>query len=284
MSERDSLISQILPKTLAGLALWLLIFAAGVAGSGVVFFALYQHRIGDLEQKVNKAETKLAETFDTRSKELNELVKSSKAEIEQAAGSTGSKTNELTKLLEAVAPSIARVDGADINGAPASGSAFVVTSNTNETWLLASFSNLAGSISAKQPVKVRLGNAQRDAPVYSWDPERDLALIILRVGNQKSLEWAKDDVAMGARIWAVGTSPGRFGAAASEGLVIDRSEGGILTDADVPGQSRGGPLLARDRKVLGVLSLAYAPDGLPPSNGWAVPIRLSCQKVLRCPS
>lgn len=283
MAERESLVSQILPRTLAGLAVWMLIFAAGVAGSGVVFYALYQNRIGELEETVSKAETKLDETFASRSKELNELVKSSKAEIEQAAGSSGSKTNELTKLLEAVAPSIARVDGADINGAPASGSAFIVTSNSNESWLLASFANVAGSVSAKQPVRVKLGNAQRDAPVYSWDPERDLALIILRVGNQKSLEWAKEDVAIGARIWAIGTSAGSFGAAASEGLVIDRSADGILIDADVPGHSRGGPLLARDRKVLGVLSLAYAPAGLPPSNGWAVPIRLSCQKVLRCP-
>jgi len=285
VNERNSLISELFPKTLAGLSIWLLIFAAGVAGSGVVFFALYQHRVGTLEQKVDRAEQKLDEKFDTRSKEFDDLVTSSKAEIEKSAGGAGgARTSEITELLEAVSPSIARIDGLDQNGNPASGSAFVVSSNANETWLIGSFSTVAGSISTKQDVGVKLGDAQREAPVYSWDPERDLALVVLRVGNQKALEWAPAEIPIGARVWAIGTSTGRFGAAASEGVVLDHSNDGILTDADVPGQSAGGALLTREPKVLGVLSLSYAPAGLPPSNGWAVPIRMSCQKVLRCPS
>lgn len=281
---RKSLIAQLLPKTLAGVAAWLLIFAAGMGVSGVALFAYYQYRVSSLEQRLLTFKEEFSKEFDKKSRQFAEVVKTSKAEIEKAAGGVGSKTNEMTKLLEKVGPSVAKVDGIDILGAPAVGTGFVVTSSPNESWILTSFSVVAGAASTQQPVRVRLGTADREATVYSWDDSKDLALVILKVGGLPVIEWAKEEPSIGARIWAVGTAPGRLGASAAEGHLLDVSKDGLLTDADVAPHGAGGPLLSSDGRVLGVLSLRYAPPGFPPSNGWAVPIRLTCQRVLRCPA
>lgn len=282
--EQGNLVSQLLPKTLAGLAMWILMIAVGVAVSGVAFFALYQYRINTLEQEVNSFSERFEKDFDQRTKEFNALVKDSKAEIEKAAEGAGSQSNQVQRLLEKVGPSIAYISGTGADGAPASGSGFVVTSNSKESWVMTSFRIVAGSAAAKSPVRIRLGKADREATVWTWDERRDLALVILNTGNQPVLEWEKADPPIGSPVWAIGTGLGRFQAAASQGFLIDNARDGMLTDAAVAVSSSGGPLLSSAGKVIGVLSTSYAPEGFPASQGWAVPIRLSCQKVLRCPS
>lgn len=283
MKEPKSLVAQILPKTLIGLAAWLVVFAAGAAFSGVLFFFYYRAQIDRVESRVDTFAESFQENFETSKKEFDDLVKSAKAEIEEASGGAGSQTNQVTKLLEKVGPSIAQVSGSDAAGAPRTGSGFIVTSDDNESWVLTNYNFLAGTVSQKGQVRLRAGGGERQATVWSWDEGRDIALIILKVGKLPAIEWAKDTPSVGSPIWAVGSAPGKFGAAASSGYLLDVSDGGLLTDADVADHFTGGPLLDKSGKVLGVLSLAYAPQGYPPSNGWAVPIRLSCQRVLRCP-
>ena len=281
--RRQSLVAQLLPRTLTGLAMWILLFAAGMAASGVVLFTYYQFQLSNFEKNVQSFGKKLDEDFKKRSKEFNELVTSSKAEIEKASKGAGSQTNEMTKVLTKAGPSIAYVSGTDATGAPAVGSGFVVTSNSNESWVITNFRLVAGSAANKGPVKVRLGNAERQGTVWSWDDKRDLALVILKTGGLPVLEWAPGDPVIGTQIWAVGTGAGKLGASAAPGHLADVSGEGILTDAGVPISSSGGPILNADGKVVGVLTFSYAPSGFPPGAGWAVPIQLSCQKVVRCP-
>lgn len=284
MEEQRGLVAQILPKTLVGLAAWLVVFAAGSAFSGVLFFFYYRAQIERVESRVETFAESFQDDFETSKKEFDELVKSGKAEIEKASGGAGSQTNQLTKLLEKVGPSIALVSGADASGAPRSGSGFVVTSDANESWILTSYQIVAGAAATKTPVRIRAGGAEKQANVWSWDEGRDMALVIIKVGGLRAIEWAKELPAVGSPIWAVGAAPGQFGAAASSGYLTDSSETGVLIDAGVGAYATGGPLLDKEGKVLGMLSLSYAPAGYPPSNGWAVPIRLACQRVLRCPS
>lgn len=285
MDEPKNLVAQILPKTLAGLAAWMLIFAAGVASSGVVLFFYYRYQLERVEREVTVFRDQFEKDFRERSEEFKELVESSKAEIEKAAGGAGSQTSEVTQLLEKVGGSIAQIRGKDPSGAASSGSGFVVTSDDGESWILTSFQVVAGNAAEKSLVSVRIGQSERQAAVFSWDDRADLALIILRVGRLPSLpDWADPTPAPGSRVWAVFAAPGPFGAAAAQGTVLGASANGLLTDADVPSHAAGGVLIDRQNRVLGVLSLSYAPEGYSPSNGWAVPIRLSCRRVLRCPS
>lgn len=280
---RTGLISQILPKTLAGLALWLLAFAAGMAASGIALFAFYQYRVASLEQRLLGFNEQFQEEFEERTNEFKDIVEGAQADIERAAGGIGARTAEMSELLEKVGPAIAHIRGIDSGREESSGTGFTVSSTEGQTWILTSFDLVAGSVSQGTPIRVRLGNADREARVYSWDEPRDLALVILPVGGQPVLEWAKENPDIGVQVWAIASAPGEFGASAAEGNVLDVTASGLLTDADVPRHSAGGPLIARDGRVFGLLSLAYAPEGWPPSNGWAVPIRFACQKVLRCP-
>lgn len=284
MQEDKSLVAQILPKTLAGLAAWLLVFASGAAFSGVLFFFYYRAQIDRVEARVDRFSEAFDKDFEKSKKEFDDLVKGAKAEIEKASGGASSQTNQITKLLEQAGPSIAQVSGLDAGGAATLGTGFVVNSDPNESWIITNFRLVAGSAASKSPVRIRAGTTDRQAGVWSWDEPRDLALVIIKAGGIPALEWAKDDPPVGSPIWAIGTAPGKFAAAAASGYLLDVSAAGLLTDADVPAHAAGGPLLDRNLKVLGVLSLSYAPQGYPPSNGWAVPIRLSCQRVLRCPS
>lgn len=281
--RKRTLLGTIMPKTLAGLAMWLVLIAMGMAASGVVLFSFYQYKLNNMEERIDKFSEEFEKDFEKRSKEFSELVKSSKAEIEKASRGAGSRTNEVNALLEKVGPSVAYITGLDAANQPSVGSGFIVTSSSNESWVITNFHLVAGSAAAKSDVKVRLGTTNREAKVWSWDEKRDLALIIIKVGGLPALEWAASDPPVGSLVWAVGTGAGKLGAAASQGHLADSAGDGLLTDAGVATSSSGGPLLNNDGKVIGVLSKSYAPAGFSASSGWAVPIRLSCQKVLRCP-
>jgi S1-C subfamily serine protease len=85
-------------------------------------------------------------------------------------------------------------------------------------------------------------------------------------------------------VWAVGTAPGRLGAAALKVRLIDSSPQSLLIDTDPGLQASGGALLDKEGRVLGVLSSTYAPPGFPAFGRWVVPVRTSCLKVVRCPN
>ncbi|MGH2707877.1 MAG: trypsin-like peptidase domain-containing protein [Actinomycetota bacterium] len=159
-------------------------------------------------------------------------------------------------------------------------------SDANQTWVLTSHRLVAGAAARKRPVTVRLGIAERQAEVFSTDPNNDLALLILKVGGQPVLSWLERGApspGAGTDVWAVGTAPGRLGAAALKVRLIDSSPQSLLIDTDPGLQASGGPLLDKEGKVLGVLSSTYAPVGFPAFGRWVVPVRVSCLKVVRCP-
>lgn len=281
--ERGKFLSFILPKTVAGLAIWILLIGIGMAASGVAFFAFYQYRTAALEQKIDN----FAEQFDAEAKrrttEFNQLVRDSKAEIERASRGVSTQTNEVASLLGKSAPSIAYVLGKDAAGAPATASGFVVTSTPVESWVITNWRAVAGAAATKTPVRIRVGPGEQEGQVWSWDDRRDLALVIIKTPGLPVLEWAQGDPEVGSRIWAIGSSPGKLKAAASSGYLLDTAPDGVLVDADFPVSSLGGPVLNGAGKVIGVLTANYAPEGYPASEGWAVPIRLTCQKIIKCP-
>lgn len=281
--SRDEVAGFIMPRTVIGLAVWLLLIAVGAGLSGVIFFAVYQSRIGSLQQRIADLETSVENRFNSR---LAQLEANQAAKGPGQAGPEGDAAT-ITALLDKVAPSIALVQGADAGGAPVSGSGFVMQSDVNQTWVLTNYRLVAGAATQKRQVTVRLGTAERQADVASTDPTNDLALLILKAGGQPVLPWLERGApapGAGTDVWAVGTAPGRLGAAALKVRLIDSSPQSLLIDTDPGLQASGGPLLDKDGKVLGVLSSTYAPIGFPAFGRWVVPIRVSCLKVVRCPN
>ncbi len=282
--SRDQLAGFVMPKTVIGLAVWLLLIGVGAGLSGVIFFALYQSRIGSLQQRIAELETSVEKRFNARLAQLEAGQEAAKGAPGQGAESDAAT---ITALLDKVAPSIAFVRGTDAGNAPVSGSGFVMQSDANQTWVLTNYRLVAGAAAQKRQVTVRLGIAERRADVFSTDPTNDLALLILKVGGQPVLSWLERGAlspGAGTEVWAVGTAPGRLGAAALKVRLIDSSPQSLLIDTDPGLQASGGPLLDKEGRVLGVLSSTYAPVGFPAFGRWVVPVRVSCLKVVRCPN
>jgi S1-C subfamily serine protease len=134
-------------------------------------------------------------------------------------------------------------------------------------------------------VNVRKGDEQIKATLWTWQEDKDLALLIIAKGNLPKLGFAPKDppVKTGERVFAV-SGLGAAGGAISQGFVADVSSAGIQHDAAVGPAFQGGPLVNDKGEVLAVASRAYAPLGfVSDSVFFGVPIRSACDKVLKCP-
>jgi len=281
---------RIIPRTALGLSTLFLFAAIGAAFSGAVLFAYYQWRLDQNEATL----TSLVDNFDDEvagakeeiTADRDDATEQIRQELEPlqklvASGET------LEQLLEVVSPSMWFVVSRDEAGAPSVGSAFVVASDSEQSFLLTSYNTVrAVTRQPAPPLTVRKGGEEVSATLWTWDESRDLALLVIGRGNQPRLEWTDDPniVGIGDRVFVV-SGLGSAGAAVVQGSVADVSSAGLQHDAAVGNAFQGGPVVTSQGEVIGVASRTYSPLGFRPEEVFfAVPIRDSCDRVLRCPS
>lgn len=281
---------RIIPRTALGLSTLFLFAAIGAAFSGAVLFAYYQWRLDQNEATL----TNLVENFDDEVAGAKDEISSDRedatAQIRQeleplqklvASGET------LEQLIDVVEPSMWFVVTRDESGAPSVGSAFVVASDSEQSFLLTSFNTVrAVTQEPAPPLTIRKGGEESGATLWTWDEARDLALLVVGRGNQPRLEWVDDPniVGLGDRVFVV-SGLGSAGAAVVQGSVADVSSAGVQHDAAVGSAFQGGPVVTSQGEVIGVASRIYSPLGFRPDDvSFAVPIRDACDRVLRCPS
>ena len=268
----------------------LLMASLGAAFSGTVLYAYYEYRLNKNEQQITNFINGFDKQFkgalnaiDTEREDAKNQIKAQLAPLQQIAaeGST------LGTLLKNASPSVWFVHTLDDNGQPSVGSAFVVASDSNQTLLLTSYNTVeAATHQPGPPVSVSRGGDDEKAQLWTWEQDKDLALLILQKPNQPRLNWSSDSpaVSTGDRVFAV-SGLGAAGGSITQGLVADVSGTGIMSDTQVGPAFQGGPLIDSKGDVVGVASRLYAPLGFP-SDGvfFSVPIRSACDRVLRCPS
>lgn len=280
---------RMVPKTALGLAG--LLFCMGIASAftGSVLYAFYEYRLGQtndrvdafkagFEDKVGEAVKRIDTERDTAVADVQNELK----DLEKFAASGAT----LNSLLEKSAPSVWFVSTLDEAGQPSVGSAFVVFSDGQQSFLLASFNTVRAATQKPAPkITLRKGDDQLTAALTSWDPARDLALLTVNRPSLPALEWAPKDPALqvGDRVFVV-SGLGAAGGSISQGFVADVSADGIQHDSPVGAAFQGGPLLNSAGQVLAVASRAYSPLGFAPEAVFfGVPIRTSCSVVIRCP-
>lgn len=276
MSQRDDMFGSMVPRTLIGVAAWILIFALGVSLSGLIFFGIYQSRVNSLEDRLLKTEQEF-------NKRLDEEIRKLKREIKTSAGSPQSltvSTSESERLTTTVSSSVARVEGQDVAGKITKGSGIVVKSTGSESWIITNEHLVAGSVLKNLPVRLRVGRTELDSEVYATDPGRNLALIIFKAGGLRAIPFSKNQVQKDSEAWVVGTKPGTiFGTRADKVRVNGSDAFSVKFDgAGIDPVFSGGGLLDSDAKAVGIISMR---GSSPPI---AVPIRLACSIVLRCPA
>jgi S1-C subfamily serine protease len=190
------------------------------------------------------------------------------------------------EIAETAAPSVFFVETRDESGATSVGSAFVVGNTEDQSLLLTSLETVASSTIAPGPeIRVRQGEKNLVAELWSWEVGLDLALLVVDDPELPALEWVDEEAAaqaLSSGVFAVSGSGG-LGATASPGLVVDQSADGFQHTATVGTAFRGGPILTNDGKVLGVASLAYWPLGFDPGDvHFSVPVGRACGSVLTC--
>lgn len=280
---------RLLPRSVIGVSMLILAFAIGAGFSGVVLYSYYQYKQNQADTKVNALITGYKGQFAKAQADLNAAVANAKAEVAkqlEAAHALQVGPAQLATLTKQLAPSLYFVHTLDANGQPSVGSAFVISSNASQSLLITSYTTVAAATrSPGPPVYVRQGNADTPVTVRTWDPQYDLALLVLPRGNLTALTAAPTSPSPGPgdRLFAV-SGLGSAGASLTQGFVVDASSSGLAVDTAIGTSFQGGPVVNQKGQVVAVGSRSYAPLGFPSSGVYYVPyVEAACNKVLSCP-
>ncbi len=288
--DASGLWQRLVPTTALGLAGLLFCMAVASAFTGAVLYAFYEYRLGKTEDRVDRFEASFESKVDDALKKIDterdaavDAVKRQLDDLQKLAASG----ETLSGILEKAAPSVWFVSTLDAAGQPSVGSAFVVFSDRDQSFLLTSFTTVRAATAKPAPdIVVRKGDDELRATLTSWDEAHDMALLTLDRPSLPALPWAPASPALqiGDRVFVV-SGLGAAGGSISQGFVADVSANGIQHDAPVGAAFQGGPLLNSSGEVLGLASRAYSPLGFAPEAVFfAVPIRTSCSEVVRCPA
>lgn len=181
------------------------------------------------------------------------------------------------------APSVFTVSSLDDNGEAIEGSGFVAGSFGGQTYLITSLSIVRAATRIPGPdINVSNGGSQVKATLWTWQEDRDLALLVIG-RSAPSLSWADSDppAKPGDKVYVV--SGGAGGPVA--GVISSISPASIQHNVFVDPKRQGAPLLNEKGQILGMTSLSFNPQALPTDlTFYAVPIAAACDRVLSCGS
>ncbi len=272
-----------------GVAATLFFMGIAAAFTGAVLYSYFQYQLDKTNEEVDRFTSGFGDRVDDalgtiasqRDSALGEIDAQLK-DLERFAATS----ETLTGLVQASAPSVWFVSTLDEAGQPSVGSAFVLFSDADQSFLVTSFTTVRAATASPSPaVTIRKDAREIPARVTAWDPGNDLALLTVDEAKLPALGWAPTDPPpqIGDRVFVLSGS-GAAGAAITQGAIADVSGSGLQHDAPVGAAFQGGPVLDADGKVLGVASRTFAPQGFAPEAVFiAVPIRNVCTTIVQCP-
>ncbi len=288
--ERGGLWGRILPRTALGLATLLFFMAVAAAFSGAALFAYYRFELDDTRERVAQLEGEIADDLEFAEQAIGQRTDEATAEIEglldeleqfTASGQT------VDELLESVGPSVFLVTSVDEAGQPSVGTAFVLFSDSERSFLLTSFATVrAATVDPGPGVEVTQGGNGIPVQLTAWDEGRDLALLIAEDSpNLPAISVADpSSVGSGDRVFAI-SGLGAEGGALVQGVVSDVSANAIQHDAPVGPQFQGGPMLNSSGELVGIASRTFAPLGFVPDTVFfGIPVREACIELVQCPA
>lgn len=282
--------ARVLPDTALGLAVLLFFMAIAAAFSGAALFSYYRFELDDTRNRVAELEGEIADDLEAAEQAIDARTETATAEIDallQELEQYAASGQTVDELIEGVAPSVYFVSTLDEAGQPSVGTAFVLFSDSERSFLLTSHATVAAATVEPGPgIEVRQGDRALGVALTAWDEARDLALLVAE-GDPNLPAVAVADpsgIGVGDRVFAI-SALGNTGASLTQGVVADVAANGLQHDAPVGPQFQGGPLLNADGELVGITSRRYAPLGfLPDAVFFAVPVREACAELVQCPA
>ena len=284
MHRRPLWRGRIVPKTVLGISFTMLTTGLAMAASGALLYLNYQYRqdqsdalVRNFPQQVRQAQR----AVQNEGRNARSLIQDELEPLRKLAATA----ETLTTVLNAAEPSIWAVRTFDVDGQGTAGTAFVVASDDEKTFMVTSLSVVKASTARPGPqILVRKGTTESAATLWTWDDKSDLALLVVTgLGNQPPLSWAAPTATrLGDQVF-IASGFGANDASIVEGRVGDVSADGIQHSAPIGTHFRGGPIIDAQGRVVAVASWDYAPLGFK-STGvfFAPPISAACEQVLRC--
>jgi S1-C subfamily serine protease len=267
-----------------GISLLMLATGLGAAGAGTALYMNYQFRRDQSDALVKSFDTRAKDAISTVQAEGVNARRRIQDEIEPIRKLVAT-SDTLRDLLADTQKSIWEVSTADVSGAASVGTAFVVASDSDRSFLITSFNVVRAATAKPGPnLIVRKGSESLEAELWTWQESRDLALLIVKKPSLPRLDWGiSSDIRLGQQIFAV-SGFGTAGGSITQGFIADVSANGVQHTAALGTHFQGGPLISDRGLVFGVVSRNYEPYGFPSDGVWfAPPIRSTCETLLKCP-
>lgn len=216
--------------------------------------------------------------------DLTRVAPTVPASADPAAPTTTAPPEVLTPdgITQKLSPSVWTVSSLDESGRPVEGSGFVAGSFGGQTYVLTSLSLVRAATRIPGPaIVVRSGNSQVNATLWTWQEDKDLALLVTGRAAP-SIPWADDEpkVKAGDKVYVLAGA----GGGPVAGVVSAVSPGSIQHNVFVDDRRQGAPLLNERGQVLGMITRGLTPPGSvpPPDTFLALPIGAACERVLSC--
>lgn len=185
---------------------------------------------------------------------------------------------ELTARLAASVWSVSTLDEV---GRRVEGSAFVIGASGGQTLVITSFAVVRASTFAPgPPITLRRGSQTAEATLWTWQEDRDLALLVMRTPGPALPMATGTPPKAGDRIWSRSAS-----GSLAPGVVTGTFDGGIEHNVFLDDSLQGAPMLNQKGEVVAIATLAYNPGGRGSTTVFVgVSINQACTRILRCGS
>jgi len=285
---KQKLRHRILPRTVIGISTMLMCAGIGAAFSGAAFYAYYDNRLADNEQTVARFVEGFDQQFTDAAGAIDDLRVGAISEIRSELDPLKDQITDaegVTQLPVTIGESVWMLETRNEDGQIANGSAFAIVGHQGGTAFVTSHSLVIASTTAPSPgIDLVKGNRRVPAQLWAWDPERDLALVVVDE-VVPPLKFATDSAqvsAVGGRVFAM-SGVGGQGATASPGVLLDHSLAGLQHTTPVGALFVGGPLVTGEGLVVGVAADNYQPYGFDAGPVPQAPdIRSICAVVIEC--
>ena len=200
--------AKVLPDTALGLATLLFFMAVAAAFSGAALFAYYRFELDDTRNRVADLEGAISDDLETAEQRIGERTDAATAEIEellQELEQFSASGQTVEELVAGAGPSMFLVSTLDEAGQPSVGTAFVLFSDSERSFLLTSHNTIrALTVDPGPGLEVRQGDRTIDARLTAWDEARDLALLVAEEDpNLPAIEVADpSSIEVGDRVFA----------------------------------------------------------------------------------